>query len=237
MNLICVTLAGAAVIALVGSVEAASVGCAPDAVRVGPVCVDRYEGSTWQIPAANKTLIRRVQQGKATLAALQAGGATQLGCNPSLAPYPATFPDSGNWTEPVYATSVAGVLPSTCISWFQAEQACALSGKRLLTNQEWQRAAAGTPEDASSCNTNSAGPTPTGSLPDCVSRWGAFDMVGNVDEYVADWVARTLTSASGVPAESSQAEVLDVATLPPFSQQRGCPRCGARLRDSGPLRS
>lgn len=25
-----------------------------------------------------------------------------------------------------------------------------------------------------------------------------------------------------------QAEPLNVATLPPFSQQRGCPRCGAR---------
>jgi len=26
----------------------------------------------------------------------------------------------------------------------------------------------------------------------------------------------------------AQAEPVDVATLPPFSNQRGCPRCGAR---------
>ena len=45
-----------------------------------------------------------------------------------------------------YAVSVAGVLPSTCLTWFQAEQACRLSGKRLITNQEWQAAAAGTPD-------------------------------------------------------------------------------------------
>jgi formylglycine-generating enzyme required for sulfatase activity len=82
------------------------------------------------------------------------------------------------------------VLPSTCLSWFQAEQACALSNKRLVTNQEWQRAAAGTPDDAGSCNIGHSidhDPNTTGSAPACVSAWGAFDMVGNVWELVGDW--------------------------------------------------
>lgn len=33
----------------------------------------------------------------------------------------------------------------------------------------------------------SAGPVDTGSRPGCVSAFGAFDMVGNVWEWVADW--------------------------------------------------
>ena len=169
--------------------------CPIESVKVGNVCVDKYEASAWQIPAASNSLIKRVKAGKADLADLQAGGATQLGCDFApfnLPPYPATFPGTGNWTDPVYAVSVPGVLPSTCVTWFQAEQACALAGKRLVTNQEWQRAAAGTPDPGATpgpadCNTNSAGPVNTGSRANCVSAWGVFDMVGNVDERVSDW--------------------------------------------------
>lgn len=172
-------------------VHAATLKCPPDSAKVGTTCVDKYEGSIWQIPPSNTALVKLVQVGKATLAELTAGGATELGCIPgSQTPYPASFPVNGNWTAPVYAASVPGVLPSTCISWFQAEQACALSSKRLVTNQEWQRAASGTPDDAASCNiSNSMAPLPntTGSAPACVSNWGTFDMVGNVWELVGDW--------------------------------------------------
>jgi len=150
-------------------VHAGTLKCPPDSVKVGPVCVDKHEGSVWQIPPSNTSLVKLVQAGKATLADLTAGGAAELGCIPgSQTPYPASFPANGNWTAPVYAASVAGVLPSTCISWFQAEQACALSNKRLVTNQEWQRAASGTPDDPASCNIgNSMAPLPneTGSAP------------------------------------------------------------------------
>lgn len=174
--------------------HATTLKCPPDSVKVGTVCVDKYEGSIWEIPASNMTLVKLVQAGKATLDELTAGGATELGCIPnSQTPYPASFPVNGNWTAPVYAVSVPGVLPSTCVSWFQAEQACALSNKRLVTNQEWQRAAAGTPDDAASCNIAnpmSTLPDTTGNAPACVSRWGAFDMVGNVWELVGDWQAQ-----------------------------------------------
>jgi hypothetical protein len=180
----------AAIACTAGAAPARAV-CSPDSVQVGPTCVDKYEASIWQIPASNTTLIRKVQLGKATLAELSAG-AIQLGCIAAAGQtaYPASFPVNGNWTAPVYAASVPGVLPSTCVSWFQAEQACALSSKRLVTNQEWQRAAAGTPDDGSTCNTNNGMaplPSSTGSSSGCVSNWGAFDMVGNVWEYVGDW--------------------------------------------------
>ncbi|MBI3797233.1 MAG: SUMF1/EgtB/PvdO family nonheme iron enzyme [Deltaproteobacteria bacterium] len=95
--------------------------------------------------------------------------------------------------------SIAGVKPSANLTWFQAQQACANAGKRLLRNGEWQVAAAGTPDpgaaddDSTTCNTTNDGfpandPVNTGSRSACVSRWGAFDMVGNVWEWVEDWV-------------------------------------------------
>jgi formylglycine-generating enzyme required for sulfatase activity len=185
-----------------------SAKCLPDAVSVGPTCVDKYEASVWRIPATNARLLARVKRGVATLADLQAGGAQQLSpaydpdypCNP---PFPASFPATGNWTEPLYAVSIAGVLPTGCASWFQAEQACRLSGKRLPTNQEWQAAAAGTPDALNTpdnplpeCNVERDVAGPTGSSSACVSKWGAFDMIGNVAEWVADWVPLSTTCLS-----------------------------------------
>jgi len=172
--------------------------CPRDSVTVGDVCIDTYEASVWQIPPANTGLVRLVQAGRATLADLTNGGATQVSpastCSPT---FPATFDATGNWTSPLFAVSAAGVVPTSCVTWFQAEQACALSGKRLLTNQEWQRAAAGTPDPGTDdggtdCNVGGfSRPLASGSRAKCKSNWGAFDMVGNLEEWVADWVPQS----------------------------------------------
>ena len=122
-------------------------------VRVGPLCVDKYEASVWSGPAGTGV---QYPQG-----------------NPRC---PATFPTNGNWTEPLYAASIKGVGPSTFLTWFQAQQACALSGKRLLTNAEWQMAAAGTPDPGvggngvTECNTNTTGSIVTGAAANCQSK-------------------------------------------------------------------
>jgi formylglycine-generating enzyme required for sulfatase activity len=85
-------------------------------------------------------------------------------------------------------------MPSASTTWFQAQQAAGNSGKRLLTNAEWQMAAAGTPDPgtdngATDCNIGSTfDVADTGSRSNCKSRFGAFDMVGNLWEWVADWV-------------------------------------------------
>ena len=160
---------------------------------VGKLCVDKYEASVWEIPADNPVLRSQVKTGTATLAALTAGGVLHGGGTDK---YPCR--DTGNDCETIYAVSIAGVRPSAYITWFQAQQACLNAGKRLLTNAEWQGAAAGTPDPgtdngSTDCNIINDGvpanePGTTGSRATCVSRWGVFDMVGNLSEWVADWV-------------------------------------------------
>src|SRR5262249_29610764 len=69
--------------------------------------------------------------------------------------------------------------------WFQAQQFCRAAGKRLLTNAEWQSAAAGTP-DGAPCVVNASDVGPTGTA-GCKSNAGAFDMVGDLYEWVGGW--------------------------------------------------
>jgi formylglycine-generating enzyme required for sulfatase activity len=160
--------------------------------------MDKYEASVWRVPnatTANRSLVDRIRRGRATAADLAAGGATQLGMFTD--DYAPCANDGQNCANDIYAVSLPGVLPSMNITWFQAEEACANAGKRLPTSAEWQVAANGTPDpgpDNGTTDCNSAVPTglfsasPTGSRSRCVSARGAFDMVGNVAEWVADWV-------------------------------------------------
>jgi formylglycine-generating enzyme required for sulfatase activity len=155
-----------------GAVTAPKLGCegnSPDdvMVKVGSVCVDRYEDSIWDAPTGGNQITGAIP------------------CNPN-----------GQDCTNIYARSVAGVAPAANITWFQAQRALANSGKRLPTNAEWQMAVAGTP-DSSACNVggNTGSLANTGANPTCVSNWGANDMVGNLGEWVTDWDEHSFTSA------------------------------------------
>jgi len=148
-------------------------------VPVGDLCVDKYETSVWSTPL----------------------GGTQYGF--AADDYPGGCGDDGQGcgiggAAPIYARSVNNVTPSRNITWFQANAACNNSGKHLLTNAEWQSAARGTTDSAVNCNIpgGAGSPSVTGvSNPSCVSSAGAENMIGSLDEWVADWGAYALAGA------------------------------------------
>src|SRR5262249_56038771 len=89
-----------------------------------------------------------------------------------------------------------------CVRWCEGNRAWWGSGRRLLTNREWQGAAAGMPDPgaaddhSTTCVTTGAEPTNTGSRSSCKSVWGAFDLIGNVNEWVADWADSSVSCTS-----------------------------------------
>jgi len=158
-----------------------------EVVRVGEGAsafwVDRYEAGAW---------------------ATRDGTGAQYGAGPSANDYPATFPRNGQWTQRVYALARAGVAPSVNLTWFQANEACRASGKRLLTGSEWLTAARGTADVVSNgtggvCNTQSGGARTTGGGALCRGEWGAQDMIGNVWEWTDEWYAGLGNGTTSTP--------------------------------------
>ncbi len=167
--------------------------CAVDAVMAGTVCLDKYEASVWRVPnprTTNARLVTKIRNGTATEADLTAGGATQLGTAGD--DYAPCAGNGQNCANDIYAVSLPSVIPSAFLTWFQAQEACANAGKRLPTSAEWQVGANGTPDPGpdngtTDCNSDGDSASLTGARSRCVSARGAFDMVGNLDEWVADW--------------------------------------------------
>ncbi len=90
------------------------------------------------------------------------------------------------------AVSQPDKLPWRNISQNQAALACAKAGKRLPSSEEWMRAVLGTPDklagwkeaDCQVQNNWPDQPGRGGSGKNCLSGSGAFDMIGNVWEWV-----------------------------------------------------
>lgn len=108
------------------------------------------------------------------------------------------------------------LLPVSCVSWEMAKTYCSANAKRLPREVEWELAARGTypvryPWGGNGANCSAAvtlvhdgtqrscgrkGPTRVGTHPGGVSPFGALDMSGNVEEWVADWYLETAPELS-----------------------------------------
>jgi formylglycine-generating enzyme required for sulfatase activity len=203
-----------------GAVTAPKLGCEGNSqddvmVKVGPVCVDRYEASIWDAPTGGNQITGEIP------------------CNAN-----------GQDCTDIYARSVAGVKPSTHLTWFQARQALANSGKRLPTNAEWQMAVAGTPNwgadpNSTDCNVSTGSLANTGANAACVSNWGVNDMVGNLGEWVAAWDEKSFASVTWPPGYGNDTTALGRASGEPSLRFPGALARGGDFNDgrqAGPFK-
>ncbi len=94
------------------------------------------------------------------------------------------------------AVSQAEAVPWNFVSLSQAQRACARSGKRLPTNDEWYRIALSS--EVTNCTINTSSAQSTGNA-ECVSADGVYDLIGNVWEWVDESIEGNMYKGRRLP--------------------------------------
>lgn len=122
-----------------------------------------------------------------------------------------------------------GAYPWNYISRDQAALACAKAGKRLASAKEWYQAALGTPDykedlwSGEDCQVDGnwrEQPGTAGSGASCFSAAGAYDMIGNVWEWVDGDIIDGSYSGIDLP-ERGFVSALGIASLPAKTEIKG----------------
>jgi serine/threonine protein kinase len=125
-----------------------------------------------------------------------------------------------------------GAAPRVDVTWEEARAECGKLGKRLCSEDEWEKACKGPGSlrypygsafDAKACNTQGNGgePAASGSFGRCRSGYGIADLSGNV----AEWTASSLGGADRVQKGGA------------FDRQQPSVRCAARMSGEPESRS
>ena len=177
--------------------SALTLRCPRDSVKVGDVCIDKYEASVWQIPAGEHGARQTSSVGpRDPRGPDERRGDPGESCIHAVAPtLPGDVRRDGKLDEP----AVRGLGGGRA-----ADELCDLvpggAGVRALRKAACSRTRSGSarrparpiPVRTTAGQTVTSAVSPdrwtSGSRAKCTSNWGAFDMVGNVEEWVADWV-------------------------------------------------
>jgi hypothetical protein len=106
-----------------------------------------------------------------------------------------------------FAESKKDAIPWRFITRDQAMQMCARSGKRLPTSEEWYAISLGMVNVENVCNIGSKNVSKSGTFVDCRAPSGAYDLVGNVWEWVSDDVINGNYKSSPVPGTGYVSQV------------------------------